>query len=65
MRLQFNSLEKDARINLDAFRFTPDGTDGHGVRFVSRFSAADNVWEAICALCMLLFKPIDNILARL
>ena len=61
LRLCFSG--KDASVDLDEFRFTPDGTDGRGVRFISRFRAADNVWEAICALVMHLCKPLDRLLS--
>ena len=61
--LQLRFTGTDAEVDLDEFRFTPDGTDGSGVRFVARFAAADNVWEMFCAVCMLLLNPLDRILS--
>ena len=67
-RAKLTKLEKlqlcfdgaDAEVELDSFRFTPDGTDGAGPRFISRIDRARTPFEFVSALVMrvlsLLFK---------
>ena len=60
--LQLRFSGTDASLDIDEFRFTPDGARGHAARFTARFAAADNVWEAFCAFWMLLLSPLNRIL---
>ncbi|MBQ7542501.1 MAG: hypothetical protein IJT44_09455 [Clostridia bacterium] len=51
MRLCFSG-EKDGKVELDDFRFTPDGTEGAARRFIPRFDRARTPWEWLSALAM-------------
>ena len=50
MQLCFSG--KDAEVELDSFRFTPDGTDGAPRRFIARIDRARTPFEYLSALCM-------------
>lgn len=50
-----------ADISVDDFRFTGDGSEGHGVEFEQCIGKADNVWEFICSLFTSFFSIFSKI----
>ena len=51
-KMQLRFAGDDAQVELDSFRFTPDGTDGIARRFIARLDRARTPFEWLSAMVM-------------